>query len=300
MRTEIRRLMVLAAVVAAALVVVATPGVPWDFAYDWLAAKAVLGGYDPYQPISGLAAAQGLTSSLDSLHPRTPGALILQAPIGLVPWPAVVTVGQMLVAVAAVVLAWVAGQMCGRPWLVLAGPVALLVPPVSGALFTGNTGVLVAALIGWSWWRGTGWGLGAAITMKLWPWLLVPALFVAGRRRMAVEAAVVVGALNVAGLVMPHVTLAGAVASVVDAQRHAERSLSVMSMPLGVSVAVGLAFVGVLWWRRWRPVWAIPVALAITPLLWGSYLAALAVPVVTRRSPPIPKDRGAVERLPVT
>lgn len=294
------RVLTVMACAGAALVVTVTPGAPWDFAYDWLTSRAFVTGEDPLRPLSDLAASQDLQTELESIHPRTPGALLLQAPIAPIPWTAVVTAGQCLVAAATVWLTWMAGHALHRPWLVLTAPALLLVPPFTEAMWTGNTAILVAALIMWTWHSGSGWGVGLAATLKVWPWLLVPALFVSGHRRVAAQAAGAIAALNILPLALPNVSVGQTIAAATDAQQHAERSLSPLALGFGSSIAVGAVIVVIIWWRNWSPLLSIPAALAISPILWASYLAALLVPVVYAASgmaPTSSSDGGSEHRL---
>jgi len=273
------------------------PGFRWDFGYDWLVTRAAFSGIDPALPLRDLAPLLGLHTELSYPHPRLPGALIAQAPIALLPWSWVYVAGRLLVVGSVVALLWILARLAYRPaeWFLMATPIALLVPGFSVALRDGNTGILVGALIAWTWLRGTGWGLGLAVTLKVWPWLIVPALFMSGYRRAAYQAAGLFAGLNLAGLALPSVSMKRALEVMERAQIHTDRSLALL--PLWASLTVGLVFLATMWWREWDPRWSIPMALATAPVLWPSYLPALAVSW-SRPSPPadVESARGRTDR----
>lgn len=284
------------AVLVAASYVWTLPGVRWDFAYDWLVTRAVLMGFDPSLPLRELAPLMGLHTELSYAHPRLPGALIVQAPIGLLPWSWVYVAGRLMVVASTAAFLWILAHLVQWPreWFLAATPFVLLLPGFSSALRVGNTGLLVAALIGWTWLRGSGWGLGIATTLKVWPWLIIPALFLSGHRRTAYQAAGLFAGLNTVGLLLPHASVQGTVEVMAAAQVHAERSLTLF--PLWLSLTLGMTFLFALWRLGWSPGWAIPVALATAPLLWSTYLPAAAL-AFRLDGPPAASDRAAGRRL---
>lgn len=268
------------------------PGHTYDFIFDWLIARAVLSGESPHQTVVSLVERFGLISNeLDFIPPRLPGAMLLISPIGLVPYHWTYVAGRFLTVASAVLLAWVLSRFTGGlRWYLLALPVILLMWPFSHVLATSQTGMLIAALIGLAYlednWKG-GVSLGIAILLKLWPWLLIPALLIDGRRRLATWAAGTFTAFNLIGLAMPHITVMGTLNAFkeIATSEFLVRSLSPLSslgMPLWVGVVIGCASLIVVRLRPRSIDWMPAVALGIAPLVWPHYLPALVIPPAAR------------------
>lgn len=268
------------------------PGFAVDFAYDWLTSRAVMMGIDPSQPLNQLGAVVGVPNELEILHPRTPGALIVSVPIGVLPWPAVYETGRILVVLSAAALLFITARGAKlRPEpVLLVLPLLMVIWPLSGTLRVGNTGVLIAALIALTWFSSdrtlSGIPLGVALTLKLWPWLIVPALFISGRRKTAIGAAATFAGLNLVAIALPHVSIEGSLRTLQQAQLD-DRSLALF--PLEVGVAVALVWLLLAWRLHWHPRWSIAMALATAPLVWPAYLPVLLVPIAdwfgSRRPP---------------
>lgn len=271
------------------------PGWNMDFGYDWLSARAFVIGSDPFQPLQQLIDTTDTPTRLparwegtDLYHPRLPGAVLALSALAAIPWDAVYEAGRVLVVVATAALVWMCSRAAGlRPEPVLLFlPVIVASAPFVYALETGNTGILVAALIAATWFRkerfSSGVPLGVAVTLKVWPWLLVPALFISGRRRTAVGAGATVLALHLAAVAFPHVSLAASLVGIMQATwAHAPRSLGFV--PVWASLAAGALFLILAWRRNLNARWAIPVALGIAPLIWPTYLPVLLVPLAEWR-----------------
>lgn len=284
-----------------------------DFIYDWLTAKAFVSGIDPHQPIDMLAALFGLDSwqSIDYIPPRLPGLLLFLAPIGWVPFEFSYEVGRVLVVATAFGLAWVLARLAGKPptWFFVAVPIVLLIWPFSTVLLFGQSAFLVAAGIGLTWYLGDRWTsgapLGLAILLKMWPWLLVPALWLGGRRRAAYGTVLTFGVLNLIGLTFPNVTLDGVSRLLTAAVELIPSSVTAaIGLPEWVSAAAGLGAV-VLLSMRTTPVrlyaWTVVIAMIVAPFIWIHYVPILIVPAVllaTRRRPE--RDGGGrVASVPV-
>ena len=283
-------------VTLAVAVALFTPGHTVDFGFDWLTAKAFVTGIDPYQPVDQLAALFGsnVVDGVGVIHPRTPGALLMQSPVGWVPIEHGYMTGRLLTILSFVGFMWVVAKLSALPvhWLYLAMAPLLFVWPFSTVLPYGQTGFLVAALIGYTWilarrsdtlWAGV--PLAVAVSFKMWPWLVVPALWLAGYRKTAYGAAGGFAALNLAGLAFPHVSLSGAVTALTQAEVIPSLSLWT-GTPAWVGAAVGLTAVVVMA-RHLTPettvLGSVVVALAVAPMLWANYLVVLGVVAVAIR-----------------
>lgn len=284
---SVRRLLVGAVGVSTALAVALwTPGHTFDFGLDWLTAKALISGVDPHQPLHVLGDRFGVAIEHGGLwaHPRTPAALLMQAPVGWLPLEYGYQVGRVLTVLSFAGLMWVLSRLSGLriEWLLLAMPALLFVWPFSVVLDFSQTSFLVAAGIGLSWYLAqddrwlAGVPLAVAVAFKLWPWLVVPALWLSGYRKTAVGAVVSFAGLNLAGLMFPNVTLGGTVEAMSQATTFDTWSLG---LPLWAVSAGGLALLVALSRVTDHLVaWSIPLALAVAPVLWAHYLVTLLVP----------------------
>ena len=275
-----------------------TPDPTFDLRADRLTALAALDEADPYVPLSELTDRYDSDLGWAHVHPRTPGALVLQAPLALVPES-----GLRLVSVAMTAGAVVGTAVIGmrlrpsRPAVVAA--VAMLFGVTSVAVESVSVGAqssLVALLLAFAWWRiragedaAGGVAVGAAITLKVFPWLIL-VLLLGKRRRTAAWAVGSVTALNGLGLLFPGVGLGGALEAVSSANlsESAELNGSLIRLlgewiPAG-ALTVGLAVVGMVvvtaivrapWEmdRQWFAVLA--VSLAVSPLIWRHYALVL-------------------------
>lgn len=278
-------------IVGALLVALVVDGHTFDFGLDWLTARAMVSGIDPHQPLSMLGDRFGvkIDGGGDWVHPRTPATLLIQFPVGLIPREWVYLSGRVLTVASFAGLAWVVARIARIPihWCLAAMPIVLLIPPFSDVLLVSQTSFLVAAAIGLSWLilrsgdrLTAGIPLAVAISLKLWPWPVVPALWWTGHRRAAAGCVVGFTALNLIGLALPHVTLLGAIDGLMGADELGSPRL-IGDIPMWVPALAALAVVYVA--RRWED-WlvysiAISVGLLASPVLWSHYLVALVIPV---------------------
>ena len=274
------------------------PGHTYDFVYDWLSAKAFLNGVNPYQTLDALTEYFGLKNDLEIIHPRIPGALLILAPIGVIPFSMEYIAGRLLTVASALALAWIFARLSRiRVWVSIAlVPLALLLPPFSGVLSVSQTDFLVAGLIGLTLMLSrsedrlaAGIPLGLAVTLKLWAWPLGLALLLGQRRRAGTGVAATFLLLNAFGLAFPQVSLEGTVDALTNAWLFQEgRSVSV-SAALGLSPFLLPALVMILiaaaaWLRRnksWELLYAysVPLALMAAPVIWYTYTVSLLIPV---------------------
>lgn len=201
-----------------------------DIKFDWLSASGALGA-DAYANPYVLADEFGVeieilvpaTAEQITGHPRTPGAILLALPLLLVPFKFLFAFSAALSIISTCwLLNWSfdAAERRGAIWrCVLAGCVVASVPSLVNFRYAGM-GALVAVLALVSWrlerqgaWIAAGMILGAAISLKVFPALLLFA-FLAQRRPRAVVAAIATSAvLNLAGLLLPGVTWFGAISA---------------------------------------------------------------------------------------
>lgn len=284
-------------------------GHTYDFVYDWIVAKALLNGVNPHQTIGALADYFGLISDLEIIHPRIPGALLILAPIGLIPFSMEYVAGRLLTVASALVLAWIFARISRtRVWISIAlVPLALLLPPFSDVLSVSQTDFLIAGLIGVTLISSrngdrlvAGIPLGLAVTLKLWAWPLGLALLLGRRWRSGIGVATTFVLLNAFGLAFPHVSLEGTVDALTNVWLVSrDRSVSVSTV-LGVSPLLLPALVIVLMTavallgrnKSWELlyVYSVPLALMAAPIIWVTYTVSLLVPVawiVSKRQSPL-------------
>jgi hypothetical protein len=277
---------------------VATPDPTFDLKADRLTALAALDGADPYAPLSELTVTYESDLGWTHVHPRTPGALVLQVPLAALPESWLRAVSVVVTAAAVVATTVVAlrlrpvGPVVAALVIVLIGVSSIAVEAVS----VGAQSSVVALLLAVAWWRTregddmlAGVAVGVAITLKLFPWLLL-VLLVFRRRITALWVVVTAAVLNGLGLLFPGVALSGALdaLSAANLSESAELNGSLIRMlsewiPAG-PLTVGLALVGGLlavvigrasWGmdRQWFAVLA--VSLAASPLIWRHYALVL-------------------------
>lgn len=297
------------------------PGVPVeetaDSTADWLVTRAAQQGGDPYADIRGLAdefgeryvflGAEGVQDFLGAppyVHPRSPGALILQLPLlYLDPKGAHLAMGMATIAALATLVLATAhlGNLDRRLTLVLV-PALFISSVVGGALAFGVQSVVVAACVSVAWLLlrrsdsvGAGALLGFAITLKLFPALLCVVLAAHKRwRALAVSLSMPV-LLNLAGMLVFRLSPREVLDGLGEATRvwlpfGANGSVSRLvelagvPVPMAAASAPVLALLGVLLVLRRQPSFDAALAAGIilavlgSPLSWGHY-DALLLPV---------------------
>ena len=176
-----------------------------DFALDYVSAKAVIDGRDPYTPIHDLVRdylhppARILNDVLPGANWHTPFKLLLTLPLALLPYQAAGVVWLLLSSAAYIAAAMLFAKGLGwrRSTGVVIGIGSLIVPVVQKDLSTGNLNGELLLLLVAAWylarqgrdaWAGA--SIGLAVALKVFPGLmLIP--FVVARRWRAVRAAVV-------------------------------------------------------------------------------------------------------------
>lgn len=287
------------AVILVGVYLVATPNAPVDLRADRLTALAAWNGLDPYVPVVELAERFGSDLRWTWIHPRTPAALVAQLPLAVFAESSlrlIAVVGGVTAVLATAGLAINAMGLGRRAALVLAGLAGLVTITVE-AVTVGSQSALVGLLVALAWvrtrshddWVG-GLGLGLAICLKVFPWLLIAMLALQAKWKAAAAAVGFAGLLNVAGLMFPGVTVGGAL----DALRSANVSASLdlnasvtrvlaesgdfasLSVVLAIVGLVATIFISRMPWsfdRQWFA--TLAVALGVSPLIWSHYAIVL-------------------------
>ena len=225
-----------------------------DIEYDWLAARAAISS-DAYMPVKELAEAEGVSVRIvvpldgsPSIHPRTPGALLLMLPLGLVPFSLLVPL-----ATATSVAAWTAFCMfwlrddSGRPTRrLLLLLVASIGAPIMMTFSFAGQGLIVGALLYAAWVRGSQGRAhvvpaamaAAATVLRVFPGALI-LLWLRRRqtRLVLISVAMIVG-LNALGLLLPGVSFASAVETL------SQSAKSFMQIPTNATLAGVLTRLG--------------------------------------------------------
>lgn len=259
-----------------------------DIRADWIVVKAASNGLDPGAGLVELAkqleveyvpVSEDQVTTVDRVHPRTPGALLLLLPLAAVPADAVFEVSLLVNALLGMLLlAWIVPETMRPPsdgWILVA-VLAALGFPFLRALGFGTHSVAMACLLGWATVilarRDSMVGgllVGIAGVLRLFPLGIVVALLVARRWRAAASAIGVFGTLMVLGSFVFGV-----------APAEAFRVLAIANDQWGATTVNGSAGA----WLRW---------LGWTPETVGAVLVGIAVVVSivwscqTRRDVPL-------------
>lgn len=258
-----------------------------DAEKDWLVVKAITGPGSPSENFEEIALIHlGTDQGGARTHPRTPGALLLMLPLAFLPAAAASPAVVVLNILSVVVLAWIAVRLTGIHWLwfPILGVGMMWTPFVQASFGAAAIGPLVAALVAAAWWRkdhdDSGLWLGLATVLKLYPGLLIPMLWAAGKRRLAYTACGVFAVVNLAGLLLPDVSLVGQLDTLIN------RAPDPWSMDLGLPFwFVAVAVAGLVWVSRLLPVGVVfafgsVAMIVLSPLVWSHYLPVLFVPAV--------------------
>lgn len=274
-----------------------------DVKFDWLSAKAAFAS-NSYDDIRTLADEFGKPVEVSVptgpdvpvAHPRTPGAIFLSLPLLLLDFDRLVWVSIAVTIACGIVIIWpLAARIDLGSRLTLIVVASISAPVFITLRYTGQAG-LVAALTLVSWAlttkrRGVSGGLLLAMAgvLKVFPLLLLVPLLLR-RRYLAVSTCVaaVVG-LNLAGILLPGVSLGDATASLrsattrwmnLETNGSLVDGLVELGMGIGLAqflVVVGLTVVLTLAYRHRRetilndPLPWLVVALMTIPLSWISY-----------------------------
>ena len=264
-----------------------------DALLDWIVVDAIRAEGSPHDRLDELFRQRGYTAPTEThSHPRTPAALLLQMPLLLVDKYDARLVMSAVSVTSLVAVTAVAWRLTRLPeWLVAGIATAFAFSLVMRQAFTfGTQSMLVAALIGFAWWlvennrtRAAGLLLGVAVSLKLFPGLLVAVLVVTDRgRRVAAWSIGTFLILNVVGLALPDVSLAGTLEAFRSAHEWNEMNALNLGVPPIATVLGSLAFVVL--GRRLdlsSQLMAGSVAMIVlSPTAWIHYGAMLLLPLL--------------------
>ena len=307
--------------VSAALMLLAF-GVVWatfpvdtaDSTADWLVTKAAVEGLDPYADLRDLAdhfdteyviLLEDRSGASRYVHPRTPGALVLQLPLVFMGPEMVHTlmVAMLLASVFYLLVVAMALARVDPRWIVVAAPWIALSAAVHIGALLGTQSALVGALIVAAWVRlrrgesrFAGVLLGLAATLKVFPVLLLIPLFLFHRTRSAAALLATAVSVQIAGSLIFGLSPGDAISGLVNTS-SAWTGFGANGSVARVLVSVGIdhAIAGVVSWsvvavaayyfaRRYQTldgVIAVVLTLSLlgSPLSWEHYDVIL-IPVV--------------------
>lgn len=244
------------------------PGSADDFHLDWLSSQAIWTGGDPYERFVGFS------------HQRIPAAHLLQLPFGLIPEGWQFVGSAVWVAAGATLLVWVAFP---RWWW--AAPFLVLLWPFSEVDRHGHPTFFYMAMLVIGHRARRPWVAGlcfaVAVSWRLFPWVIVLGLLIVGLHKTVAWTAGWFAGLNVAGLLLPGVTIGGTVAALSEGSTRfvhnyqnlsAARFLPIWTMAIPVVIFAVWA-VG----KDRRRVWngSLVTSVVAAPLLWPAYLPVL-------------------------
>lgn len=300
-----------------------------DATADWLAATAARLGLDPYGDLRAISEvlhvpydnpAQSHAGDAAWTHPRTPGALLLLQPLTLMT-PAQLYVALGVVSVLGLAfVAWRrAPRITGHHWaMCLTGGLAVLLSrPMLHNLTFGSMTMIVACLV-WAFWETTrnedswiaGIPLGVAISLRVFPALLIFAAVFGRRPKAAISAVGSVVATTTLGMLLFGISVPEMISGIglagrtwMDLPTNGSMiprvgSISGLDPALvsGVLIAISIATLGVVSRLEgaWDLIvsWALVLMLLVSPLSWEAYDLILLIPLslaLVRSDPPIPR-----------
>lgn len=193
-----------------------------DIKYDWLVTREALrSDGNAYRDVLELGRDEGVNvvvhvgAGVDEFtgHPRTPGAIVLQLPVAVVPFELLFATSVFVSTVALAVVALAVDRKRNpKAALVTVGALLLAAPVWVNFRYAGQAGVVAAlALAGWLLVKdrdGVSGGvlIGLASVLKLFPALLVVPLLLTRRWKASVSLVGTGVVLNLIGLALPGVS----------------------------------------------------------------------------------------------
>lgn len=275
-----------------------------DIRLEWVSERAVLQGVDMSTPFDEMAAAIGhpeLTTAF-TYQPRLPGGVLVNAWIAVAPAGRVLSWMLAVVAVATAVFIYQAQLVMRRTIPILVVPFLFVTDTAAALVWHRGTSWLVTICLLACWLqarRGDYWQSGLvlsfAATLRLWPLVVLPALWFAGRRRAAVAAVVGVLSLNALGLLLPGTSIAASLTTFRQPIEHIDSvvngSITGLVSNLGLSAVFGLALsllllLSAVWWVRFMPFdrafgVLVAVGLLAAPTAWQHYRSALVPQLIS-------------------
>lgn len=268
-----------------------TPDSIHERAVGW---EAIWG--DAHRSLDEILPEHGYEEGATGISPRPPSALLLQTSLLLIPERALMPAVSLIVVVLLMWIGWLARAISGLEvtrFLIGASILLLSLPVLTSLAYSPVFALLAVALLLAAWryqdrpWAGFLLGMSAAL--RLWPGLVILGFWLAGRRRLARDAALTFFGLNLVGLMLPGVSFAGSITSLLSAKdtwlnHNMNSSLALVLWPFGVPPVVSLLAVCALgtWLAVRNRAYAVPItilaALLASPLSWPAYgLAALPI-----------------------
>lgn len=255
-----------------------------DLTAEWLTARAAIDGINPYQSIADLAEIYGVETKIVVVNPRTPAAVLLSAPLGLVPLSVLPIVAVLGVVCILAVTAWTLfghEGLWGLPLFVISFSGASIA--LHGHLSMALLGLCGALFVR----RGSGVAAAVAASLKLFPGLWIAALAFTRRwRAFWVSVSVFLG-LNLLGMVVFELDLDMMLDAVVGIRSMAvghTRNGSLVSFGVPPFVVAALGCVLLARWPRQSLLRVtLPASVLLGPIGWIDYLV-LAFSALSRRS----------------
>jgi glycosyl transferase family 87 len=279
-----------------------------DFTQDYVAARALTHGDEPYAPTDVLVRRYmgprtDFSPPPGQRDPHPPPLILLLAPLSFLPYAAAWTLWKIVIVLGFAGSIALIAHIIGFPRndSLMIGAVSLVVPSAQQELIYGGTTVVVLVLLALTWWRlerapetSAGVLAGAAAALKLFPSLLVVWFAKQRRARAAttmVTAAVLITLVSLA-FFGAHGVRAFLTASNDDFHRYRASPIN-MSLPAmafrilhgapatGLAIAIAAVGLAIAWRSRGNlsgPFWsAVPWMILLSPLAW---YASLMIPVV--------------------
>jgi hypothetical protein len=278
-----------------------------DFTQDYVAARALAHGDEPYAPTDVLVRRYiphaDFSPPAGQRDPHPPPLILLLAPLSFLPYAAAWRLWKIIIVLGFAGSVTLIARILGFPRndSLVIGTISLVVPSAQQELIYGGTTVVVLVLLALIWWRferaaetSAGVLAGGAAALKLFPSLLI--VWFAKQRRTRATSTMVGAAALITGVSLlffgAHGVRAFLTASHDDFNRFKDSpiNMSLPSMAFRVlhgtpatllAVVIGLVCLAVAWRSRGNlsgPFWsAVPWMILLSPLAW---YASLMIPVV--------------------
>lgn len=269
-----------------------------DLIADQMVGRALLDGVSPYRPLADLHAIYGGPVDWDWINPRTPAALGLVVPLAPIPTATLIHVMTAVNVTAILMVVVLSATMAGKSLraAALLFPLLMTSEPGGQMIQHANLSPLIGLAVVWTWWwmrKGDNWigglPLGIAAAARLFPMVLALILLMGGRRKAGAVALAAAVGFNLAGLLIPGVSIAGSLEALAGTEQFLAHSNSFsiagvavrygLPFSVGEVVSVTLPLLLVLWVLVRRPPWerglllGAPTMLLVNPTSWPHYMA---------------------------
>ncbi len=277
-----------------------------DARADWITANAAAEGLNPWADLRELAGELGTEylpvgfeelGEFKRVHPRTPGGLLLMWPLTLFGADSSYPVMIVLASLAGLATVGLLSRMAGTTtrFVMLGATLAVGSAAYTATLEFGTQSTVLLLLVAATWHYTSnrdsslgGVALGVAMTLRLFPGLLVIPLWAFGRKKAAASSIFTFLALNATGLVVFRLTLTNAIDALQTALQGwasfgGNGSLVMPLVRLGLetqvasNLVVGLGVVTALFISHNGKAYleslalTLVIALMVSPLSWEHY-----------------------------